>query len=310
MRRVASIVILGSAILLAATSVAYAAVPEKVVDEPDVNESYAAASPDYFAWTQNPSSRPGRSNTYVRPSAGGPRTRVNPKGTHSFGVGIDGSMVVYQSVRHGNGNIRFYDAASQARPAVPDAVNTRRWEDRPTISGDWLLFTRDTARRAKAILYNVATDEQRVLRSSPQRRTYLVTDQVNGDWATFEWCHWNRHTGQYSDCNVFRYQISTGDLVKVENPGRQQYAGAVSQDGTIYMVRTGGPDIWRCGRNTQLVRYPVGGPGVIIADIQTDALTTFATDETDGSTTMYLEKARCDTGKMGVYRITDADTAT
>ena len=37
---------------------------------------------------------------------------------------------------------------------------------------------------------------------------------------------------------------------------------------------------------------------VVIAEIQTDALTRFATDETDDTTTLYLEKFLCDTGRM------------
>jgi hypothetical protein len=317
LRGVTGVLVIASAIALLATAIAYAAVPEEVLDEPGVSEDSSAGSPDYLAWTQNSPSKPNRFNTYVRPSGGGPRVRVNPDGTRSFDAGIDGSMVVYQSTRHDNGNLQFYDALTQARPAMPAGVNTRRYENRPTLSGDWLLFTRDNQNQVrfenswtKVILFNIVTEESRTLRAVRDRRAFLVSDQVNGDWATFEWCHFGLHTGQYSDCNVFRYQISTEQLVKIANPGGQQYAAAISQDGTIYMVRSGGPNVWHCGRNTRIVRYPIGGPGVVIAELQTDALTTFATDETDTSTTLYFQKFRCHTNTSGIYRITNADTAT
>jgi hypothetical protein len=316
MRRVTGVFILASTILVV-SSVAYAATPEEVLDEPGVNEDSSAASPTYFAWSQNLPSKPNQYNTYVRPSGGGARVRVNPEGTRSYNVGIDGSMVVYQSTKRDNGNLRFYDAATQTRPPMPDGVNTRKFENRPTLSGDWLLFVRDNLNRVpfkrswtKVILFNTVTQERRVLRTALNRRAYLVSDQVNGDWATFEWCRFGFRTGDFSNCNVFRYQISTEGLVKIANPGQQQYAAAISQDGTIYMVRSGGPNVWHCGRNTRIVRYPVGGPGVTIAEINTDALTTFATDELDGSTTLYFQKYRCNTNRSGIYRITDADTAT
>ena len=321
MRRVTGVLILGSTMVLLATSVAYAAVLDPVQDNPKVHEISGAASPTYFAWTQNLRSRPNQYNSYVRPSGGGSRVRVNPTGTRSFSVGIDGSLVVYQSTRQStrrdNGNLHFYDAATQTRDPMPDGVNTRSFENRPTLSGDWLLFTRDSGNRVssrkartKVILFDVVTKESRVLRSGLSRGTYLVSDQVNGDWATYERCHLDRHTQDFSNCNVFRYQISTETLVKIANPGAQQYAAAISQDGTIYMVRTGGPNVWRCGLSTRIVRYPVGGPGVVIAKIGSDALTTFATDETDTSTTLYVEKYRCSSNRSGIYRIQNADTAT
>jgi hypothetical protein len=312
MRRITSVLAVSASTVLLASAIAYAATPDKVRDDPGVNENTAAASPAYFAWSQNLASRPSQYNAYVRPTGGGSKKRVNPVGTRSFSVGIDGSRVVYQSTpRHGgNGNLRFYDAAAQTRPSVPDGVNTRAFENRPTLSGDWLLFTRDNGTRAKVILFNVTTQEQRVLRSGLMRSSYLVSDQVNGDWATYERCDFDRHNGEYSNCNVFRYTISTKKLVKIANPGQQQYAAAISQDGTIYMVRTGGPRVWQCGQDTRIVRYPLGGPATIIATIGSDALTTFATDETDTSTTLYIDKFRCNANTGGIYRIPNADTAT
>jgi len=318
MRRIIGVLVIGSVLALITSLLAWAAVPEKVIDERGVNEDSAAASPTYLAWSQNLPSKPNQYNTYVRPAAGGARARVNPDGTKSYTVGIDGSMVVYDWQRRGdNRNLSFFDAATQNRPAMPDGVNTRYRETRPTLSGNWLLFTRDNVNKTsfrkswtKVILFNIHTDERRVLRSVENRRAYLVSDQVNGNWATFEWCRFNFRTLDYSNCNVFRYNIATQALVKIPNPGGQQYAAAISHDGTIYMTRSGGPNVWHCGRHTRIVRFPIGGPAVVIAEIRTDALTASATDETDTSTTYYFQKFRCGTNTGGIYRIPNADTAT
>lgn len=90
----------------------------------------------------------------------------------------------------------------------------------------------------------------------------------------------------------------------------QQYAGSVSSDGTVYLVRTGNLDHWVCGSHTKLVRVPVGGPGVVIASLpdNKDAFSTFALDEMGGSTTMYFDRFPCGTDVGGIYRIQDADT--
>ena len=83
MRRVKGVLFLSSTMVLLATTAAYAAVPEKVLDDPRLDERSAAASPDYFAWSQNLPSNSNLFNSYVRPSGGGPRVRVNPAGTRS-----------------------------------------------------------------------------------------------------------------------------------------------------------------------------------------------------------------------------------
>jgi len=118
--------------------------------------------------------------------------------------------------------------------------------------------------------------------------------------------------GGYSNCNVFLYQISTGDLVKIPNPGLQQYAGSVSQDGTVYFTRARRADIWVCGRRAQIIRYPVGGPEVVIATLDAGLEPTLnrTTDETDGSTTLYFVRTDCSSFSEGIYSIANADTAT
>jgi hypothetical protein len=308
MRRIA----IGSVVALTfvAMTAASAASPTRVLDDPKVNEVGVAASVGYFAWSSNSERHPGQYNTYVRPSSGGPATRVNPKGTTSDNLGIEGSTVVYQVYNGSDDNLQMYDAATHTRSGLPQ-INTRLHEYQPSLSGDWLLYTRSKPDDwTKVILFNLSTEHRRVLSQASLNWAYLRGQQVNGDWAVFEHCR-DRHY-RYSNCDVFRYQISTAHLVKIPNPGLQQYAPSVSHDGTVYFTRTGRADVWECGLRARIVRYPVGGPGVVIATIRAgfEPIQTRATDKNDGSTTLYFERASCRSGLAGIYRLANADTAT
>ena len=154
------------------------------------------------------------------------------------------------------------------------------------------------------------TGEETVLRERMSRRSYLVSGQVNGDWATFESCRF-KSGFTFVNCNVFRYEISATDLTKIENPGQQQYGGAVSDDGTVYMIRSGKRTFWPCGVHAKVVRVPLTGSGVVIAKLPDgkDARAAFAFNETGGSTTLYFDRFSCRNGRSGIYRIPDADTA-
>jgi hypothetical protein len=303
--------------LISIAIIARAATPEVVLNDPAVDEGTSSASAGYLVWSANSEARPNRYHSYVMADGGSP-VRVDPVGAQSFGAAIDGTTIVYQESTSEGDDLWFFDAVTEERSAPPAGVNTANLEYRPTLSGDWLLFTRTNLNREspgpspwlKVVLFNLSTSTRIVLRKLPLLSTSLVSDQVNGDWATFESCRVSQH-GESSDCQVFRYQISTEELVEIANPGVQQYAGAVSGDGTVYLVRTRNRDFHNCGDHSKLVRYPVGGPGVVIATLPDgrDARTTFALDETGGSTTMYFDRLACRKGRSGIYRIPDADTA-
>jgi hypothetical protein len=309
------IALVATLVLATIATVAYAATPEVVLNDPAVNETSASASEGYLVWSANSEAKPNRYHSYVMAGAGSP-VRIDPAGAQSYSAAIDGTTIVYQESTSEGEDLWFFDAITEVRSAPPAGVNTANVEYRPSLSGDRLLFTRTNVNRVsglrgawrKVVLFDVSTSTSIVLRKSPYRSTYLVSDQVNGDWATFESCGFRR--GEFFDCQVFRYQISTEELVKIANPGVQQYAGAVSGNGTIYLVRAANDDHWVCGSHAKVVRYPVGGPGVVIATLPDgrDALTTFALDETGGSTTVYFDRLTCRDGRSGIYRIANAAT--
>ena len=216
-----SFLTLGLAIVLtlAEMTPAFAASPTVVLDDPALNEVGVDASVDYFVWSSNSEKQPDRYNTYVRPIGGGKATQVNPKGTQSDDFGIDGSTVVYQVFNGRNDNLKMYDAATRTRSGLPQ-INTRLHEYQPSLSGDWLLYTRSSDQWSKVILFNLSTGEHRILARAPLPSAVLRAGQVDGDWVTFERCRDRFHSGgTYSNCNVFRYQISAEDLVMTSESG-------------------------------------------------------------------------------------------
>jgi hypothetical protein len=307
---------LAGLLVLLTSSVAMAAAPEVVLNQRRVDETRSSVSDGYLVWSANTAAKPQRYNSYVRPD-GGSRSRINPVGTRSYSATIDGTTIVYEEADRRDSDLYFTDAATPDRQPPPAGVNTRALEYRPSLSGDLLLFTRSNINRVRPrnawtriVLFDLGTDTATILRERSSRAFYLVSDQVNGDWATFESCRFRDF--QFRDCQVFLYRISTQELTRLPNPDQQQYAGAVSSDGTVYLVRTGGRRFWRCGRHAKIVRVPLAGPEDVIARLPDgkDALTTFAFDERGGSTTLYLDRVSCDSQRGGIFRIVDADTTT
>ncbi len=181
------------AVLATIATVAYAATPVVVLDDPGVQENTSSASDGYLVWSAKSKASPNRSHSYVMAGAGSP-VRIDPPGGQSYSAAIDGTTIVYQE--WGNDDLGFFDAVTEVRTDPPAGVNTSNSEGRPSLSGDWLLFTRSNSNRVSrrdvwtsVVLFNVSTSARIVLQKKiPNRSTYVVSDQVNGDWATFESC--------------------------------------------------------------------------------------------------------------------------
>ena len=77
---------------------------------------------------------------------------------------------------------------------------------------------------------------------------YLVSDQVNGDWAVWERCKVG--PAGFTNCNVIRYRISTRQTVRLPSFGRQAISPSVTSDGTVYLVLDGTADSWMCGNGS------------------------------------------------------------
>jgi Tol biopolymer transport system component len=258
----------------------------------------AAPAGANLAYSQSRSGHPSQFDVYVKP-AGLPRYKVNKRGQAQAG-GIDGTTLIYQTIRNGQSNLRLFDLVSCVR-STPAGVNTKRWEYRPTISGDWILFGRIWSSHPanfQVMLHNTNTAETRVLAERINRRhSQLDAGQVNGDFAT-----WDQINFQTPSSNVFLYQISTAATTRIPEPtGKLQYYPAVTPTGDVFYVRSGNG----CGNHVVLREYSSGiDTPVAVLPSGYDVFKTFAVDEGGGETSLYFDRYQCSTGKSHIYKIT------
>ena len=261
----------------------------------------AAPAGAYLAYSQSRRGHPNQFDVFVK-AAGTPRYKLNKRG-QAFAGGIDGSRLIWQSVRNGQSDLRLFDLASHAR-SVPAGVNTRRWEFWPTISGDWILYGQiwgSHPLKWRVILHDTNTSETRILDERVSRpHTQVTPGQVNGDYTTWE----SANSRTYA-ANVFLYQISTGTTTKLPKPtGKTQYFPSVTAAGTAFYVRSGLHPV--CGDHVVLREYAAGVDTALAVlprgyDVATK---TFAVDEGAGVTSVYFDRVQCSTGKSHVYKIT------
>jgi hypothetical protein len=233
-------------VLVAASSPARASAPEVVLDGPRVGEYQPIRGAGWIAWQQNTRKRPTHYDLYVRPVAGGPKSRVNAKGLNGANGDIEGNLLVYQQFRRKGSGLRFFDLTTRDRSKPPAEVNTEHWEYWPSMSGQWLLFGRlmhNGSRRL--ILFDLSTGRSRVLARTRGERSFLAPGQVSGDWAVWSRC------ASASPCNVVRYRISTDESDIIDNPNhREQHSPSVNANGTVYFASGDGD----CGSRVRLIR--------------------------------------------------------
>ena len=293
----------------AAAGLGWAATP---VLKGAADEFYPSANQEFLVWAQNSLSRPRHYDVFAK-RPGKRKFRVNGAGTTAFGSGVSGSTVAYQEISRGGSKIRLFDLETRDRRNPPEGVNTDKWEWKPSISGNQILFSRSninlvryrSSEWQRVVLFDRQSGESRTLARVRGRNRWLMSNQVNGDYLTWESCN-----GDLDNCNVVRYQISAKDRDRIPNPGKQQYGGAVTSDGTVYFVRAGQSDAWKCGASVRILRYPDGGPAEMIATVPRgkDVFTMFALEEEDGSVTLYFDRYSCRTNYGDVFRIQNADT--
>lgn len=252
-------------------------------------------------------SRPGNPNAFdafLRRTTPGGMTivKLNRRG-YGFTGGIDSPLVVYQEIFRRQSNLKIYDIDTGTRTTLPPRVNTRYWEYAPSISGDWIAFTRDLPRnRSRIALYNRSTAEQRILETIG-RDAFGYTGQVAGNWLV-----WTRCAKQ---CHVFRYDIAARTRIRLPKPtgrgNREHYAGSVTPAGVVYAARSGRA----CGASVKIVRFFAPGDpstGTVVARLprERDLLAASTRVNGDGSTDVFYDRRRCSARPAwNIYRITD-----
>jgi hypothetical protein len=305
-----SALVVATALIVLVAQAAFATTPVPVFADPDITEAQPSATANAVVYTRNSLEHPHHFNSYVETPGGG-ETRINEAGTDSFQASIDGTTVLYSRISRRGADLRLYDVTTGERSGPGAGVNRPESEEfGPNIDGRYYAFIRADFEApepyVRLILFDTRTGRSRVLADADPRREYLDSDQVNGDWVVWEYCRFSHH--RYTECDVYRYRISTERAVVLPNPGKQQYTPSVTADGTVYYGRSGNGVYWKCGLNAHLVRQPLHGPAVVIASLPqgSDMFSTFALDGQYGLVRVYYEQAPCE-GDVGadVYRVDD-----
>ncbi len=216
-------------------------------------EERPVAGNGYLAWTQNSRKQPRIFRPWAQAPGGKPFLITGQR--QGYPGSIEGTMLVYQAYApaRNESSIRFYDLARKAHVLTPRGVNTSLWEWSPSLSGEWLLFSRHNGRTESVILLNTRTRVQRELDRGrmPDEKNYATAGQVNGNFAV-----WQRCPRGDRPCTVVRYDITTRAKTQLPPPlGFVHYQPAVTADGTTYLVR-GEPD---CASEVEVWRYPLAG---------------------------------------------------
>ena len=293
------------AVLAATAPSAWAHLPQTPVKtQPNpIREFGPAVTADYIAWQQTTRRLPHTYNVLaqamVAGAPSGPVTRVNAPNTVAFTGGISGTRLAYQQVVGRQSDIRYFNLVSHRRSKPPVGVNTSRWEFDPRIAPGWLLFGRNVHQTSRIILWNLTTNQGRVLLTIPFNRhgtAFADTGQVNGDYATF-WACTNR-----THCSVYLYTISSATLDHITPPaGMEDYDSAVSSTGTLYFAR----GTFSCGVGIQLMQLPLGGSATSLnafhSGTDLGALQTYNDGTNDQ---VFYSRFACATNGYDIYRIT------
>jgi hypothetical protein len=264
----ASLILAALGITAPASSVDLTPTPVKTAARP-IHEFSAAAGGTWFGWAELSA---GSRNYFVQRGSR-PRIRANPKGTVALEGGIHRQTLVYtQSRGDTSSDLYRFNLRTGRRGALPDGVNTpRSEEDRPTLSGRYLLFTRERTTEggsvfSKVVLYDRKTGALRVLARARRADNegggpFVASGQVNGAYAV-----WERGTvtDHVTAANVVRLNIRRDVRTTLPRPRRiRQEDPSVSSDGTVYFLR----------RSTELpftqriVKQPVGAPAEVLYTI-------------------------------------------
>jgi hypothetical protein len=257
----------------------------------------ATVGETYVAYTNAPR-HGGPYVLYVRPN-GGSRVAVNRKG-FAYDGGFDGNTLIYQLAffRRGVSDIHLYDAATQVK-SLPAGVNTRAWEFSPTMSGNRILFGRQSPRHEKVILRDENLSTSRVVAHMRFRNhVALQPGQVNGDWAT-----WGHYSFVTKLGNVFRYQISTQTTQRIARPAnRAQYASSIAPNGALFYVRSRRG----CGRHVVIRESVPGEADVALHRLPRgyDVYKTYVVDEGAGEFSVYFDQSSCSSNRSDIYKVT------
>jgi hypothetical protein len=282
-------------------AIAVAASTPTAVLKTRANELYPGASGSHLVWSQAPKAHPLAFTAYAR-KTGGRRIRLNAPGTLGLtsAGSIDGTRVVYRQHRNATtpANLKFFNLATRKRSNPPRGVNTKRQEKNASISGNWLLFTREALNPyvAKVILFNLATRQSITLDAARGRRQYASSGTVQGNYASWAKCT------NVPNCDVHVYDIASKTNSAIPNPlNRSQYAASVTADGVVYF---GESKNINCGSDGAIWRYPLNGTREKLLSVPRGhdiAMTSPVV--ANGHTTLFFDNFRCRTDRADIFKL-------
>ncbi len=196
----------------------------------------------------------------------------------------------------------MYDAVTHVRSAPPAGVNTPANEWAPRISGNWLLFGRESGpnrRHTQVILRNLTNKTSFVLADVNSTKSYVYPGGISGNWAV-----WGI-VGPTSE-SVFRRDIAgkkTTKLVNTLPPARYEYYPSVLADGTTYYAHSGSD----CGDHVKLVKQAPGQPETVVNSFSQGidyGWPDVVPDPTSG-TDIYFTKIYCNRHTADIYKMID-----
>jgi hypothetical protein len=312
MKRGLAVLALVACFTVAGVAVAQVALEEPVLTGPKNQRNPALGEDglgqDVLSFTRSRDGSPNRYDAYAR-KGDGTVVKLNEAGQGWTG-GMDYPVVAYQQISGGQSDIYFYDLETDTDATHPVPVNRAdRWEWHPSVAGSithfHVLFGQDNLNSPtqRVVLHEHPAHVSLVLEKVTQASHYVQPDQLNGDFATYTRCKPN--------CNVVRYQISTGEKLVLPKPvmnrPRQQYAAGVSPDGAVYFVRSGP----RCGEKVKIVRFDPARSdptfGTVLAALPSglDIAFAFLHERVDDSRNLVYDRVNCSTGRFDVYKVTD-----
>jgi hypothetical protein len=251
--RLVTVAAAGALIAVFVAAAATAPVPVKATTR---NEVSPAADAEWFAWSKS-RSKDGPFDVWAQRGTE-PAFKVNAKGTQAYTGGIDGTRLVYQQLRAGRSDVRMFDLVEKRHRGLPAGVNSKSWECCPSISDEWLLFTRGRIYSGNqiVILRNLGSTEQRTLDRLRNKKGFISSAQISGNYAV--WMRCNPHPR----CQILRHDILARNTTALAVPqGKVVYSPSVNANGTTYYIRSGRG----CGKAVEIVKETVLGVAQTLA---------------------------------------------
>lgn len=299
MSRLRALMLVAAVAALGVAPTAWAVVPVGVLTTPRI-EIQPAVSSDYLVYSEATLVRPTVFTLFAKP-VGMPRFRINAAGTVAFVGSIDGTTLVYsQRTLQGRGQIRLFDLVARTPIGTPAGVNTSAHEAGPSLSGDWLVFTRAANRSftfpRRLILHHLPDGAQ--IQLDFGSGAYVQGGGLAGNYVAWTRCQ------VVSRCRTWLYDIDLGTKRVLPNPlGRSQFAASVTSDGTVYYAES---STINCGvrKVVRFWRQPLVGARELIGTLARgrDTAMTSPLVLADGSIELYFDRFTCRTGASDIYK--------